>query len=598
MNYVIPILGKGERFASYKEEKPFINIKGKTMIEKVVEPILENKDNTIWIFCRYEFLDKFNKIFNNDNIKIIPLQETIGAAETLYLSCFYIPQNEPFTSIDCDTIINKETEKIISKNKTNKVYTFTDSHKQGIFSYIIPNGCYINEIHEKNAVSEIASSGIYQFESPEKYIYFYKKMRESVSFSNELYISNLIDFIVKSGGIFYFKSIDGGFTCVGTPFQLEKHLKDNKEIKTFVFDLDRTLIYDTNENPTAIKKNVDFCNGLFEIGHKIIIHTARGMLSHNNDVELIKETYEEKIKSILDSNEIKYTELIFGKPYADIYIDDKAINAFDDLNKKAGFYSGVKYDTRFMHNIIDNGDKIIKSGKGVENEIFYYKDMPKELSKFFPKIYPSENENELIMEKIDGTSVSDLLLDLKLTKENISQILNSFKEIHDNLWIQHNDDWLYKGKMLERFKENKNFYEKLGFTENEVLELAANVKVSNHSIIHGDSVFTNIFINKKIELKLIDPRGKNQNGFTIYGATCYDHAKMLQSLYGYDFIINEANIPETYLSSLRDYFLSVVKQDPNQLKIKTKILVISMLPLHIDRPDRILKFVELYKKII
>lgn len=598
MNYVIPILGKGERFASYKEEKPFININGKTMIEKVVEPILKNKENSIWIFCRYEFLDKFNKIFDNDRVKIIPLQETIGAAETLFFACLYIPENEPFTSIDCDTIINEKTEQIISKNKTNKVYTFTDSHKQGIFSYIIPNGCYIHQIHEKNAVSEIASSGIYQFESPEKYIHFYEKMHGHISFSNELYISNIIDFFVSRGELFSFKNIDGGFTCVGTPFQLEKHLKENKELKTFVFDLDRTLIYDTNENPKPIKKNVDFCNGLFEIGHKIIIHTARGMLSHNNDVELVKETYEKKVKSILEKNGIKYTELIFGKPYADIYIDDKAINAFDDLNKKAGFYSGVKFDTRFMHDIFDSGDKIIKSGKGVENEIFYYKEMPKELSKFFPKIYYSENENELIMEKIDGTSVSDLLLDLQLSKENIAQMVNSFKEIHDHLWLQHEDDWLYKGKMLERFKENQKFYEKLGITENEVLELAENVKVSNHSIIHGDSVFTNVFINKKNQVKLIDPRGKNQNGFSIYGASCYDYAKMLQSLYGYDFIINEANIPETYLSFVRDYFFSIIKEEPNQLKIKTKILVLSMLPLHIDRPDRILKFVELYRKIV
>ena len=45
MNYVIPILGKGERFVSYKEDKPFININGKAMIETIVEPILNNKEN-------------------------------------------------------------------------------------------------------------------------------------------------------------------------------------------------------------------------------------------------------------------------------------------------------------------------------------------------------------------------------------------------------------------------------------------------------------------------------------------------------------------------------------------------------------------------
>lgn len=598
MNYVIPILGKGERFASYREEKPFININGKTMIERVVEPILKNEENSIWIFCRYEFLYKFNKIFNDDRIKVIPLQETIGASETLFFACLYIPENQPFTSIDCDTIITEETEKLISQNKTNCVYTFTDEKKQGIFSYILPNENYIAGIYEKNPISEIASSGVYQFESPEKYISVYEEMHGKVLMKTEFYVSNLIDYCVNNRYWFEHKNIDGGFICVGTPFQLEKYLKENKERKIFVFDLDRTLIYDTNNNPKAIQKNVDFCNGLYDQGHKIIIHTARGMESHDNDVELIKKEYTTKVKLILENNGIKYTELIFGKPYADLYIDDKAINAFDDLNKKTGFYTGEKFDTRFMHNIVVSDDKVIKSGKGIESEIEYYKQMPKELQHFFPKIYKSANENELVMEKIDGTSVSNLLLDLQLSKETIQKIVRAFKEIHNHLWVQHEDNWLYKGKMLERFAENKSFYRKLGVTEKEVNDLVENVYVTEHSIIHGDSVFTNIFIDKKNKVRLIDPRGKNKNDFTIYGASCYDYAKMLQSLYGYDFIINEANVPETYLSFVREYFFDIVPYGKSELKLKTKILVLSMLPLHIDRPDRIAKFMDLYHKIV
>ena len=597
MNYVIPILGKGERFVSYKEDKPFININGKAMIETIVEPILNNKENSIWIFCRYEFLDKLNKIFNDKRIKIIPLQETIGAAETIFLSCNYLPQDEAFTSIDCDTIINKEAEKIISENKSNCIYTFIDDKKQGIFSYIIPQGNRIKEIHEKKPLSIIASSGVYQFESAKQYIKIYKDNFNNKESGKELYISNIINAAISKGEIFTYKNIDNQFTCVGTPMQLEIYLKQNINPKIFVFDLDRTLVYDINENTYGIEKNIIFCNGLYELGHKIIIHTARGMLTNGNDIKEIEKKYSDKIKKILKEKGIKYHELIFGKPYADIYIDDKAINAFDDLNKKAGFYSGSKLESRFMNNVIDLNDKIIKKGAAVQNEIFYYENIPNELSKFYPVIYNSK-ENELVMEKIKGNTASELLLNLKLSKENILQIVNSLNEIHSHTIIESDCDWLYAGKLLERYYENTSFYEKLGIKENEVLELSKLSKVSNHCIMHGDSVFTNIFLTENNEVKLIDPRGKIKNDKSIYGAACYDYAKMLQSLYGYDFILSDGTIPTNYLSFVREYFFNIIKEDKTMLKIKTKILILSMLPLHIDRPDRITKFIELFKTIV
>lgn len=597
MNYVIPILGKGERFASYKEDKPFININGQTMIERIVEPILNNEENSIWIFCRYEFLDKFNKIFNDKRIKITPLQETIGAAETIFLSCAYIPQEEPFTSIDCDTIITKEAEKIISENKSNCVYTFIDDKMQGIFSYIIPKGNTIKEIHEKKALSEIASTGVYQFESAKKYIQIYKDNFENKETSKELYISNVINASITKGELFTYKNIDNKFFCVGTPMQLQIFLKQNVSPKIFVFDLDRTLIYDINKNTHVIEKNIIFCNGLYELGHKIIIYTARGMVTYNNDVKKIQKKYSGKIKKILKDKGVKYHELIFGKPYADIYIDDKAINAFDDLNKKSGFYSGPKFESRFMNNVIDLGDKIIKKGVSTKNEIFYYKNIPNELSKFYPIIYNSK-DGELVMEKIKGVTASELLLNLKLSKENILQIVNCLNEIHRHTKIKSNCDWLYAGKLLERYYENVSFYEKLGIKENEILELSKLSNVSNHCIMHGDSVFTNIFLTDNNEVKLIDPRGKIKNDNSIYGTSCYDYAKILQSLYGYDFILSDGVIPTNYLSFVREYFFNIIKEEKQILKMKTKILILSMLPLHIDRPDRILKFIELYKSII
>lgn len=69
-------------------------------------------------------------------------------------------------------------------------------------------------------------------------------------------------------------------------------------------------------------------NRLFGSGEYIILFTARGSGSGIDFRELTKQ-------QLADWN-VRYHELHFGKPYADIYIDDKAINSdkwIDNLKK-------------------------------------------------------------------------------------------------------------------------------------------------------------------------------------------------------------------------------------------------------------------------
>ena len=41
----------------------------------------------------------------------------------------------------------------------------------------------------------------------------------------------------------------------------------------------------------------------------------------------------------LEKFNIPYDEIYFGKPYAHVYIDDLAVNCYDDLEKELGFYT-------------------------------------------------------------------------------------------------------------------------------------------------------------------------------------------------------------------------------------------------------------------
>ena len=103
-----------------------------------------------------------------------------------------------------------------------------------------------------------------------------------------------------------------------------------EKIKTYVFDIDGTLVTDTQGDYSAalpVSRAVSKANSLYDKGHKIILMTARGMTS--------KKDYTEFTENQMKDFGIKYHQLIMNKkPKADFYIDDKAVNVADWLNPK------------------------------------------------------------------------------------------------------------------------------------------------------------------------------------------------------------------------------------------------------------------------
>ena len=60
-------------------------------------------------------------------------------------------------------------------------------------------------------------------------------------------------------------------------------------------------------------------------GHYIIIFTARHMKTCDGDTGKILARIGAMTLNWLDRYEVPYNEIHFGKPYADVYIDDLAI---------------------------------------------------------------------------------------------------------------------------------------------------------------------------------------------------------------------------------------------------------------------------------
>jgi hypothetical protein len=92
----------------------------------------------------------------------------------------------------------------------------------------------------------------------------------------------------------------------------------------YCFDIDGTLCTNTDGNyimAQPFRQIISQVNRLYEKGERIVLYTARGATTGIDWRELTKRQLEEW--------GVRYHELFMGKPTADVYIDDKALNLLD-----------------------------------------------------------------------------------------------------------------------------------------------------------------------------------------------------------------------------------------------------------------------------
>jgi D-sedoheptulose 7-phosphate isomerase len=126
---------------------------------------------------------------------------------------------------------------------------------------------------------------------------------------------------------------------------------------TYCVDLDGTLCSNTfgdYEAAEPINYAIDQVNNLHGFGHRIKIFTARGSTS-GIDWRKITETQ-------LNSWGVQYDELILGKPEADIYIDDKGLNAAEWVSRLSNIQSGYEY---VHQSLIEASSVMIKNTSSV-----------------------------------------------------------------------------------------------------------------------------------------------------------------------------------------------------------------------------------------
>lgn len=635
MIILIPLGGTGERFKKngYKYPKALTNVLGKPIIYYLLDCLDTSDIDFICIpynkeYKKFRFEDKLIKDYPNLKFKFIELSEnTRGAAETINISLKLL--NKVDTPILCLDGDNFYLNNIIKEwNKENKIFVISNTQELPIYSYIEcdKNGL-IKNIVEKEKISNYACTGAYGFKSSTELLNYTQIIIDNnIKQKNEFYTSTVIKEMIKNKICFAYCEIETkNFNCLGTPTQVKQFCnnypkiscKDNSQkikVKRICFDLDNTLvtfpkINGDYESVEPIVNNIEYLRYLKSFGHIIIIYTARRMNTHCGNLGKIMNDIGKITFDTLEKFNIPYDEIYFGKPNADVYIDDLGLNCFDDLEKNLGFYMD-NISPRDFNELKDSYIELyIKKSEDLSGEIYYYNNIPKSIKDLFPLFvdFDEKHNKWYKIEKINGLTATSLYLSELLTKDNLKHIMNSIKRIQsisiethiNNINIYDN----YFNKIKERFNnydysvfENyKETYENISKS----LKIYENTNKGKISVIHGDTVMTNIIINNFYKIKFIDMRGKIGQKMSICGDWLYDWAKLYQSLIGYDKILLDKTINNLYENEMilffEEYFISLFsKEDLNNLKIITKSLLFSLIPLHNN--DKCVEFYNLIFK--
>lgn len=208
MNIIIPMAGAGSRFqqAGYTFPKPLIDIKGKPMIQVVVDNL--NIDATFIYVVQKEHRLKYNldTLLNliTPNCKIVEVDTmTEGAACTTLLAKKFINNDAPLLMANSDQFIewdsNEFMYKMIEQKVDGGILTFHATHPKWSFAKIDEFG-YVTEVAEKNPISDIATVGVYYWAKGSDYVKYAEQMiQKNIRTNNEFYVCPVFNEAIEDG---------------------------------------------------------------------------------------------------------------------------------------------------------------------------------------------------------------------------------------------------------------------------------------------------------------------------------------------------------------------------------------------------------------
>lgn len=305
------------------------------------------------------------------------------------------------------------------------------------------------------------------------------------------------------------------------------------------------------------------------------------------------------------------------------------------------------FDSRYFNSIEGNEYILVKRSANkqkIHAEYNFYHLLPDDMKYWFVMPFNYEETSEVACYSMERLHMTDLAIKWvhgSMDESEFEGLLDKYfyffrcrhvKECSDEVYRQVSDE-LYVDKVIERVDRLKalpefgkissfltaaqgvsidSLVEKYFSLKNKV---EAKIKFPKELVIgHGDPCFANALYNKSTKtLKFIDPKGAMEEK-DLWTNAYYDVAKLSHSVCGrYDFFNNalfDIKIENDFSYSLeipfdnsryRDIFRRKVEEngfDYWAVRIYEASLFLSMLPLHIDNPHKVLGFILNVKSIL
>lgn len=306
-------------------------------------------------------------------------------------------------------------------------------------------------------------------------------------------------------------------------------------MRSIVIDIDGTICNAENRdypNAVSIKPVIEKINFLYNKGYRIILYSSRGMNSFKGDLNLILKNTKPVLEQWLKNNNVMFHELIFGKPLADWYVDDKALSVED-------FISMPFYDLRggSGESIRREGNKVLKTGKSSKMQYDWYKVLNSypNSSVHIPKVYGITLET-LYMQYIHGDSAN-------LNPSRFTEIVGFIEEISKIEFSANCNIKKYCENVLSHIDE-----EWTREVCNKIMEMEK-VFHSHLSFCHGDTTLSNCILTKE-NFFMIDPAYKSD-----YNSYLVDFSKLRMSLNGFEENLNlhRSDMNKEYVTALEKF---------------------------------------------
>jgi len=636
-------------------------VAGKLILELVIDGLNLEKSDTLWLVVNSSGQSEVERVSRSYEeictVRVVTVPFlTRGPVETIMAGISRFMESELKKKIVCIDSDSCHGDDILSEFRdedANMLFYFkTDSSK---YSHILleEKSIYDTEplpkiklIKEKDPMSSMGLTGAYAFKSGN----LLRQYCVAAIEANTLWLSELCQLMLDEGK-------NSFLACQVKRFF---DLAEAERRRAFVVELmDSELPDVTIKRPMKIavsleslltcpeggdlslcaplQSEINKIRKLKAIGHRIVITTERFQSPDMLRTLAIGNLTLNQIRDF----KIPFDEIYFGQPRFDMLVTSSDKPA--DLG--IAFEVAKSPEDAILpraFNQVDfiSPDRVQKTSKKtiLDGEIYFYKHIPADVQSYFPKFIEARETGvyaSLVMERVNGTPLTNLLITHCLGARHLNNVLVALRDIHNSkdakkAQTSHTDKINvyvnYAQKVRSRFQKHWQLYYEL-FGERRTLSVYRDVlrhlaefegqdRALRSPCIHGDPVFSNILdvvVVADPELGggahrrprrgviLLDMRGKIGSKLTVQGDAHYDLAKLLQCLYGYDFVLQGCREikpqDKSYLARLREQYFAFVKKHYSSVR-KSDLLWItashyfSLVPLHSERSKQ-----ELYLKL-